>query len=260
MKEGKIFLLENNNLFTLPNDEPLAARMRPDSLENFAGQEHLIAPGQILRRIIDSDKIPSMIFWGPPGVGKTTLASIIARKTQAEFINFSAVTSGIKEIREIMKQAEYNKNFGARTILFVDESHISIPQIGGMFRGDFNRKSTLSDYGFRLPSCVDNRPLKFEEWDKKLTLAGCIVLKPGIYHHTDGPIGEDTKLALDKLHKQKIVMSDLIFVINKDDYIGNSTQSEIEFATLLDIPVIYCYNKDKELIQNQQILEEIIEE
>ena len=123
MKEGKIFLLENNNLFTLPNDEPLAARMRPDSLENFAGQEHLIAPGQILRRIIDSDKIPSMIFWGPPGVGKTTLASIIARKTKAEFINFSAVTSGIKEIREIMKQAEYNKNFGARTILFVDEIH-----------------------------------------------------------------------------------------------------------------------------------------
>ena len=123
MKEGKIFLPDNNNLFTLPNDEPLAARMRPDSLENFAGQEHLIAPGQILRRIIDSDKIPSMIFWGPPGVGKTTLASIIARKTQAEFINFSAVTSGIKEIREIMKQAEYNKNFGARTILFVDEIH-----------------------------------------------------------------------------------------------------------------------------------------
>ena len=103
--------------------EPLAARMRPESLDDFAGQKHLIAPGNILRRIIDSDRIPSMIFWGPPGVGKTTLASIIARKTQAEFITFSAVTGGIKEIREVMKQADINRNFGTRTILFVDEIH-----------------------------------------------------------------------------------------------------------------------------------------
>ena len=111
------------SLFTTPNDEPLAARVRPQSLNDFAGQTHLIAPGQILRRIIDSDKIPSMIFWGPPGVGKTTLASIIARHTHAQFINFSAVTSGIKEIREVMKQADTNRNFGERTILFVDEIH-----------------------------------------------------------------------------------------------------------------------------------------
>ncbi|MBQ7734190.1 MAG: replication-associated recombination protein A [Synergistaceae bacterium] len=97
--------------------------MRPSSLEDFAGQEHLISPGKILRRIIESDRIPSMILWGPPGVGKTTLARIIANKTQAEFINFSAVTSGIKEIREVMKQAESNKTFGTRTILFVDEIH-----------------------------------------------------------------------------------------------------------------------------------------
>ena len=112
-----------SSLFTNPIDEPLAARMRPESLEDFAGQEHLISPGKILRRIIDSDNIPSMIFWGPPGVGKTSLAGIIAKKTRAEFINFSAVTSGIKEIREIMKQSEANKNFGERTILFVDEIH-----------------------------------------------------------------------------------------------------------------------------------------
>ena len=111
------------SLFTNPNNEPLAARMRPKSLDDFAGQEHLIAPGKILRRIIDSDNIPSMIFWGPPGVGKTSLASIIARRTNAQFINFSAVTSGIKEIREVMKQAEANRNFGERTILFVDEIH-----------------------------------------------------------------------------------------------------------------------------------------
>ena len=113
----------SKTLFSTPSDEPLAARMRPQTLEEFAGQEHLIAPGKILRRIIESDKIPSMIFWGPPGVGKTTLASIIARRTRAAFINFSAVTSGIKEIRDIMKQAKANKNFGERTIVFVDEIH-----------------------------------------------------------------------------------------------------------------------------------------
>ncbi len=112
-----------SSLFASTENEPLAARMRPKTLEDFAGQEHLIAPGKILRSIIDSDRIPSMIFWGPPGVGKTTLASIIAGKTHAHFINFSAVTSGIKEIREVMKQAEANRNFGGRTIVFVDEIH-----------------------------------------------------------------------------------------------------------------------------------------
>lgn len=111
------------SLFSIHSDEPLAARMRPQNLEEFAGQEHLIASGKILRNIIEGDKIPSMIFWGPPGVGKTTLASIIAKKTRATFINFSAVTSGIKEIRDIMKQADSNKNFGERTIVFVDEIH-----------------------------------------------------------------------------------------------------------------------------------------
>ena len=104
-------------------NEPLAARMRPQTLDEFAGQTHLIAPGKILRKIIDSDNIPSMIFWGPPGVGKTTLAGIIARKTNAEFITFSAVTGGIKEIRDVMKQADINRNFKTRTILFVDEIH-----------------------------------------------------------------------------------------------------------------------------------------
>lgn len=110
-------------LFSQPENEPLAARMRPKDLDEFVGQEHLLGENKILRRIIESDNIPSMIFWGPPGVGKTSLASIIARKTKAEFINFSAVTSGIKEIREIMKQADGNKNFGSRTILFIDEIH-----------------------------------------------------------------------------------------------------------------------------------------
>ena len=97
--------------------------MRPDTLEEFAGQKHLIGEGKVLRRLIASDTISSMIFWGPPGVGKTTLAQIIARQTKANFINFSAVTSGIKEIRQVMTQAEENRIYGVRTIVFVDEIH-----------------------------------------------------------------------------------------------------------------------------------------
>lgn len=102
---------------------PLAERLRPQSLEEFAGQTHLIGEGGMLRRLIESDHLSSMIFWGPPGVGKTTLAQIIAKKTKAQFINFSAVTSGIKEIRNVMQQAEENRRYGERTVLFVDEIH-----------------------------------------------------------------------------------------------------------------------------------------
>lgn len=104
-------------------DRPLASRMRPRTLEEFVGQEHLLGEGKILRQLIDQDRISSMIFWGPPGVGKTTLARIIAGRTHANFIDFSAVTSGIKEIREVMQRAEENRRFGERTILFVDEIH-----------------------------------------------------------------------------------------------------------------------------------------
>ena len=103
--------------------QPLAARLRPRDLDEFVGQTHLLGPGKVLRRLIESDGISSMIFWGPPGVGKTTLASIIARRTQAEFVDFSAVTSGIKEIRTVMQQAEENRRFGKKTIVFVDEIH-----------------------------------------------------------------------------------------------------------------------------------------
>ena len=102
---------------------PLASRVRPKELEQFVGQQHLIGPGKILRRMIETDQVTSMIFWGPPGVGKTTLAGIIAEKTKANFINFSAVTSGIKEIKEVMQQAENSRRMGMKTILFVDEIH-----------------------------------------------------------------------------------------------------------------------------------------
>ncbi len=102
---------------------PLADRMRPQTLEEYVGQKHLLAEGKILKRMIDRDEVQSMIFWGPPGVGKTTLAKIIARCTQSHFIVFSAVTSGIKEIKEVMNKAENARVLGQKTIVFVDEIH-----------------------------------------------------------------------------------------------------------------------------------------
>lgn len=116
--------MEQMTLFdNTPKTTPLASRLRPDRLEDFVGQEHLLGKGKMLRQLIERDQISSMIFWGPPGVGKTTLASIIAGKTRADFINFSAVTSGIKEIKAVMNQAENSRRMGIRTVLFVDEIH-----------------------------------------------------------------------------------------------------------------------------------------
>ncbi len=103
--------------------QPLPARVRPRTLDEVVGQDHLIGEGKLLRRMIEADQVSSMIFWGPPGVGKTTLARVIARQTSSHFINFSAVTSGIKEIRKVMEQAEAYRKMGRRTILFVDEIH-----------------------------------------------------------------------------------------------------------------------------------------
>ncbi len=115
--------MEQLSLFDREIPQPLAARMRPESLEEYAGQKHLLGEGKVLRRLIENDQISSMIFWGPPGVGKTTLAKIIAKRTKAEFVEFSAVTSGIKEIKEIMQQADARRRYGERTVLFVDEIH-----------------------------------------------------------------------------------------------------------------------------------------
>lgn len=103
--------------------DPLASRLRPQTLEDYVGQRHLLAEGKVLWRLIEQDQVPSMIFWGPPGVGKTTLARIIAKRTKAAFIDFSAVTSGIKEIRDVMNKAESARRMGEKTILFVDEIH-----------------------------------------------------------------------------------------------------------------------------------------
>lgn len=111
------------SLFSNTIPQPLAARLRPETLDEYVGQAHLVGKNGILRRLIENDSISSMIFWGPPGVGKTTLAQIIAHTTRSRFIEFSAVTSGIKEIREVMKQADTSSQYGQRTIVFVDEIH-----------------------------------------------------------------------------------------------------------------------------------------
>ena len=110
-------------LFESGVPQPLAERLRPRDLDEFCGQEHLLGEGKVLRRMIESDAVGSMIFWGPPGVGKTTLARIIAHRTKAKFIDFSAVTSGIKEIKGVMENAESARRYGRKTILFVDEIH-----------------------------------------------------------------------------------------------------------------------------------------
>ena len=116
-------MYDQPTLFDNAVSQPLAARLRPHNLEEFCGQKHLLGEGKVLRRLIESDQVSSMIFWGPPGVGKTTLARIIANRTKANFIDFSAVTSGIKEIKQVMEQAEKSRRFGEKTILFVDEIH-----------------------------------------------------------------------------------------------------------------------------------------
>src|SRR6516162_4438511 len=116
-------LFEENEPAGVPPDAPLADRMRPQTLDEVIGQGHLLDPGKPLRTAIEKDQVPSMILWGPPGVGKTTLAQIIARMTKSTFVPFSAVLSGIKEIKEIMAAAEKARRTGRRTIVFVDEIH-----------------------------------------------------------------------------------------------------------------------------------------
>lgn len=117
--------MEQLSLFSQEADRiaPLASRLRPETLDDYVGQKHLLGEGKVLKNMLDRDLVSSMIFWGPPGVGKTTLARIIANMTHSSFIDFSAVTSGIKEIKDVMKQAENDRLSGSKTIVFVDEIH-----------------------------------------------------------------------------------------------------------------------------------------
>jgi len=116
-------MAKQSSLFGRSNTPPLAERMRPRTLDEFCGQQHLLGPGKALRVMIETDRIPSLIFWGPPGCGKTTLAHIVAHATGSRFVFFSAIMAGIREIREIFKEAEEEAFKGKRTILFVDEIH-----------------------------------------------------------------------------------------------------------------------------------------
>jgi len=102
---------------------PLADRIRPEKLEDFLGQDEIVGKGKMLRQAIEFDQLPSIILWGPPGSGKTTLAFIVAKQTKSEFVRFSAVTSGVKELKEVIKRAEQSKRLGRNTILFIDEIH-----------------------------------------------------------------------------------------------------------------------------------------
>ncbi len=105
------------------SNQPLAARMRPRTLDEFLGQQHILGPGSLLRSAVETDQLPSMIFWGPPGCGKSTLAAIIAQQTKSNFENFSAVTSGIPELRKVIQRAKELRRMNRRTILFIDEIH-----------------------------------------------------------------------------------------------------------------------------------------
>src|SRR5437773_3509854 len=114
---------ESESLFASRTPDPLAARVRPRSLDEFVGQRHLLAPGKPLREAIERGTVSSMVFWGPPGSGKTTLARVIARYTDREFVPFSAVTEGVPRVREIVNEAEGRRRLGLGTILFADEIH-----------------------------------------------------------------------------------------------------------------------------------------
>jgi len=165
-----VFTMDQLSLFDMqsehtlsPASAPLADRMRPETLEDYAGQRHLLGEGMLLRRMLEQDQIPSMIFWGPPGVGKTTLARIIANTTKSAFFTLSAVTSGVKDVREVIERAQHEAGgmfSGGRPILFIDEIHrFSKSQQDSLLGAVENGTVTLIGATTENPSFEVIRPL-----------------------------------------------------------------------------------------------------
>lgn len=184
MKQESLFANENKQ------NSPLANRVRPQTLAEFTGQQHLLAKGHVLREVIDQDQLPSIIFWGPPGVGKTTLAHIIANKTKAHFLTFSPVTSGIKDIRTIMVAAEDNREIGEKTVVFVDEIHRFNKAQQDAFLPFVERGSiiligaTTENPSFEINSALLSRCKVFVL--KQLEVDDIIELLQKALHHPDG--------------------------------------------------------------------------
>ncbi|MCD2256458.1 replication-associated recombination protein A [Agrilactobacillus fermenti] len=183
--------MKQESLFSSTNDDtPLANRVRPKTLSEFVGQAQLLGEGKILREMIEQDQISSMIFWGPPGVGKTTLAEIIARQTQAKFLSFSAVDSSISKIKKIMHQAEADRELGQKTIVFVDEIHRFNKAQQDAFLPFVERGSiiligaTTENPSFEVNSALLSRCKVFVL--KSLQPADIVQLLTNALHHPDG--------------------------------------------------------------------------
>ena len=233
------------SLFYNEMNEPLAARLRPQTLDEIIGQQHLIGPGKVLRKMVESDRISSMIFWGPPGVGKTTLASVIAGMTKANFITFSAVTSGIKEIKEVMKKAEEDTLSGERTIVFIDEIHrINKAQQDAFL--PFVEKGAII-----LIGATTENP-SFEVNGALLSRCRVFVLKQlsadDIVTLLKKALNDERAFENKKIH---ISDEDLYFIANFSNGDARTALSTLEMA------VINSDEKDGQITVDQQIIEDI---
>ena len=233
------------SLFYNEMNEPLAARLRPQTLDEIIGQQHLIGPGKVLRKMVESDRISSMIFWGPPGVGKTTLASVIAGMTKANFITFSAVTSGIKEIKEVMKKAEEDTLSGERTIVFIDEIHRFNKAQQDAFL-PFVEKGAII-----LIGATTENP-SFEVNGALLSRCRVFVLKQlsadDIVTLLKKALNDERAFENKKIH---ISDEDLYFIANFSNGDARTALSTLEMA------VINSDEKDGQITVDQQIIEDI---
>ncbi|MBQ9425028.1 MAG: replication-associated recombination protein A [Erysipelotrichaceae bacterium] len=237
--------MKMQSLFYNEMNEPLAARLRPQTLDEIIGQQHLIGPGKVLRKMVESDRISSMIFWGPPGVGKTTLASVIAGMTKANFITFSAVTSGIKEIKEVMKKAEEDTLSGERTIVFIDEIHRFNKAQQDAFL-PFVEKGAII-----LIGATTENP-SFEVNGALLSRCRVFVLKQlsadDIVTLLKKALNDERAFENKKIH---ISDEDLYFIANFSNGDARTALSTLEMA------VINSDEKDGQITVDQQIIEDI---